>query len=335
MHPGGIEGVQTVCIGTDTFSIKKGKALFFTRVPRVRRLLNQFKPDVVVGPYLISNGLTAAMAWRGPLIVSSQGTDGVERLCEQGFPRWLARRMIRWTCNRADLVHAVSPQWQREVLRLGIPEQKTFVVPLGIDTRVFTPPSQPPNNDPIHIVCIRKHEPVYRINVIINALAALTARGICYRATFAATGTLLDEHKQLAERLNLTNQVTFTGDMPQGQVVDLLRAADIYVSASVSDGTASSLLEAMSVGAFPVVSRIEANVDWIADGETGLLFDTDDVDSTVDALTRAANNPELRRKGVSLNRERVVAEADYEVTMGRLIGRIEDVVSRTTAASDG
>ena len=64
-----------------------------------------------------------------------------------------------------------------------------------------------------------------------------------------------------------------TGQLPLARVGELLREADVYVSAATSDGTSSSLLEAMASGAFPVVTSIRANRDWLEDGSTGLFFE--------------------------------------------------------------
>lgn len=328
MHPDKIDGVEIVSVGRDRFDIGRGKGLFFLRVPRIRRILKEYAPQVVFATYLISNGLTSAMAWRGPLVVSARGTDGVERLCAQGIPRWMARRMIRWTCKRADLVHAVSEQWRREVIGLGVPKEKTFVVPLGVDTDQFAPAGHAVQSDPLHIVCVRKHEAIYRIDVIIKSLAELKTRGMAFRATFAGEGRLLDDHKRLVNSRHLADRIRFTGDLPRSGVADLLRTADVYISAAVSDGTASSLLEAMSVGAFPVISRIEANRDWIEDGVTGLFFDTDSVASTTEAIACALNDPALRRQSREINRNRIVAEADYKVTMKALISRLEEVAGK-------
>lgn len=46
----------------------------------------------------------------------------------------------------------------------------------------------------------------------------------------------------------------------------------MYLSASRSDSTSLSLLEAMASGAVPVVGDIEGNREWIEDGAGGRLF---------------------------------------------------------------
>jgi glycosyltransferase involved in cell wall biosynthesis len=73
------------------------------------------------------------------------------------------------------------------------------------------------------------------------------------------------------------------GDLP-----GFLRAADVYVSASSSDGTSSSLLEAMASGLYPVVSDITANRPWVEHGKNGLLFAVGDAASLAEALRLCA-----------------------------------------------
>jgi len=66
--------------------------------------------------------------------------------------------------------------------------------------------------------------------------------------------------------------VQFLWRIPREKIPDLLNQADIYVSTSLYDATSVSLLEALASGAFPVVTDIPANREWISDGESGFLL---------------------------------------------------------------
>ena len=55
-------------------------------------------------------------------------------------------------------------------------------------------------------------------------------------------------------------------------MINLLSRAKIYISATKSDGTSLSLLEAMKLNCIPVVSNIVSNRSWILDGVNGYLF---------------------------------------------------------------
>ena len=70
-------------------------------------------------------------------------------------------------------------------------------------------------------------------------------------------------------------------------MLEALHSGSCYISASLSDGTANSLLEAMAAGLFPIVSDIPANREWIADGENGMLFPPGDHMALARCLERA------------------------------------------------
>ena len=60
--------------------------------------------------------------------------------------------------------------------------------------------------------------------------------------------------------------------MNHSDILELLVRSKVYISATKSDGTALSLLEAMVYGAYPVVSDIPTNSCWIKDCINGRLF---------------------------------------------------------------
>jgi glycosyltransferase involved in cell wall biosynthesis len=83
---------------------------------------------------------------------------------------------------------------------------------------------------------------------------------------------------------------------------DLLSRADIYVSTSLYDGTSVSLLEAMGSGAFPVVTDIPANREWITNGENGFLVSEVDEEFLAQKIIDAIRNHELLRQSFTRNR---------------------------------
>ena len=72
-----------------------------------------------------------------------------------------------------------------------------------------------------------------------------------------------------------------------------LPGADIYVSTSLYDGTSVSLLEAMGSGAFPVVTDIPANREWITNGENGFLVPVDEEKYLANRIIDAIRKPRL------------------------------------------
>lgn len=75
-----------------------------------------------------------------------------------------------------------------------------------------------------------------------------------------------------------------------------LNASDVYVSTSLSDGTPSSLLEAITCKLPPVVNAIPGNEEWIIDGKDGVLFPCKNSVSLAHKLLFLISNERLRRK---------------------------------------
>ena len=110
--------------------------------------------------------------------------------------------------------------------------------------------------------------------------------------------------------------VEFLGRVPHEKMADLLAQADIYVSTSLYDGTSVSLLEAMGSGAFPVVTDIPANREWITNGLNGFLVPIDKekylANRIIDAIRNQALREKSRIKNLSIVEEKALWPANIE-----------------------
>jgi glycosyltransferase involved in cell wall biosynthesis len=74
--------------------------------------------------------------------------------------------------------------------------------------------------------------------------------------------TLASELQKHAATIGLDAHVTFHGFLPQPQVLDLLRTADLYVQSSLHEAAGVSVLEAAAAGV-PTVGTLAGYVaDW-------------------------------------------------------------------------
>jgi L-malate glycosyltransferase len=122
-----------------------------------------------------------------------------------------------------------------------------------------------------------------------------------------------------AQDLNVTSSAQFLGRVPHNQMPDLLAQADIYVSTSLSDGTSVSLLEALAMGLFPVVTDIPSNREWISDGETGFLVEAGAENIFADRIIEAIQNADLREEARIRNLEIVKRRACWEGNIPKMI----------------
>jgi glycosyltransferase involved in cell wall biosynthesis len=95
----------------------------------------------------------------------------------------------------------------------------------------------------------------------------------------------------------------------------LLSGTDIYVSTSLDDGTSISLLEAMASGAFPIVSDIPSNREWICDGENGFLVPTHEERVLAARIVETIRNRSLVEKAKQRNLHVVKEKALWSVTI--------------------
>jgi L-malate glycosyltransferase len=292
-------------------------------IPQVRRLVRAIAPDLVHAHFLTSNGLVATASGFHPLVVSARGSDVHNSL------RHPARRaLIRFVLQRADLVNPVSAELAEKVAALGVPAERTLCLSQGIDARQFTSVVRPPRTDGVvRLICTRKLHRPYQPAVIVAALARLAAEGIDFHLTFAAGGRDLEALRRDVAARGLAERVAFLGGYAPAELPALLAAADVYVSASLWDGTSPALLEAMAAGLFPVVTDCPANREWLRGGVDGLVFAPDDAEALAAALLRTAREPALWSAARDRNRETVLGRADRETNMAVLAQHYDRLVA--------
>ena len=151
-----LDGVPVDYIGSGTPARRKAFH-YFTGVPALRSRLRAFAPDGAFATYLSSNGLLTALCYSGPLVVSAHGSDV---LAGPGGT-WASARMIRFTCRRADVVHAVSQHLVDALVRLRVPAHPIHCFPIGVDAEWFAPlPGGRSDELPPRVLCTRHQESV-------------------------------------------------------------------------------------------------------------------------------------------------------------------------------
>ncbi|MEK9501859.1 glycosyltransferase [Gaopeijia maritima] len=187
-----------------------------------------------------------------------------------------------------------------------VPAERIHVIPNGIDTDRFSPgPStfraaHGISDDTVLIGSVGRLEPVKGYATLLRGLRTLLDRAdvkVPVHLVMAGDGSQREELEALAGTLDLCGHVTFLGwwDDPEG----LLRALDVFALTSVSEGTSISLLEAMSTGCCPVVTRVGGNPHVLGDELAHRMVESKDPESVGAGLADAV-----------IDRERRVADGD-------------------------
>lgn len=110
------------------------------------------------------------------------------------------------------------------------------------------------------------------------------------RLVVIGSGPDLPSLQHQADELGVANQIMFEGFIPEQRKVDLLAAADIYVSTSQHEGFGLVFLEAMAQGLPVVCYDHGGQTDYLQDGVNGALLPLNDFDAFESAVRDLIQN---------------------------------------------
>jgi hypothetical protein len=87
--------------------------------------------------------------------------------------------------------------------------------------------------------------------------------------------------------------------------------ARISIGLSIGDAISTSLIEAMSVGSFPIQSDTSCANEWINDGVTGIIVPPEDPEIIEKAIRKAISDDNLVDKAAEINCQKVRDDIDF------------------------
>ncbi|MDR3696848.1 glycosyltransferase [Mucilaginibacter sp.] len=133
------------------------------------------------------------------------------------------------------------------------------IIPVGIDTSMFGP--APAKRD-IDILGAGSLIPLKRYDIFVEAIAFLKSYFPNIKAVICGKGPEMDNLKTLAASLNLENNLLFTGELPQKEVLALMQRSKLFLHPSAYEGFGSVLSEALYAGAHVVSFCKPMNKDY-------------------------------------------------------------------------
>ncbi len=290
-------------------------------VPRVKRLLSDFKPDVINPHFASGYGFIAALAGRNgtvPIVLNLWGSD-VLIVPKKSFPhRWKTAYALRAAeCVIGDSEYLVNAAGSITPLR------NSEVIPWGIEREFLSlHKSDYGFHKPLRIIVPRTQAPVYNNEFIVRALRPLIADGRV-RLTFPSFGELADSFHRLVSKFSGLG-VELYDRLPRARFLKMMSEHDVYLSASRSDSSPASLIEAMALGLFPVVAEIPGVREWLSN-ENGKFFTQDSEDGLLEAVSSLIDAEHEFTQIRQMNLERVKQTAIFENNVARQIEIMREV----------
>lgn len=231
-----------------------------------------------------------------------------------GVRRWYGfTRMQRRVAQRLGSVVTVSGSSAREITEhLGVDPGRVHVVPIGADTRLWSPDPSVPEVPGRIVTTSSADVPLKGLVHLVEALAKVRTER---EAHLVVVGKRRDKGPVAAaiRRLGLEPYVEFRGGISDTELVDLVRSAEVACVPSLYEGFSLPAAEAMATGT-PLVATTGGAIPEVAgpDGETCLAVPPGDAGALAAALGRLLDDPALRLRIGAAGRERVLARFTWE-----------------------
>jgi glycosyltransferase involved in cell wall biosynthesis len=105
--------------------------------------------------------------------------------------------------------------------------------------------------------------------------------------------------------------------------------SDLYVSASRTDGSSISLLEALASGRPVIVSDIPGNREWVEPGIHGWWFKDGDEEDLARIILEAVNQPQQLSEMSRAARQLAEKRADWDKNFPNLLYAYEAALKQT------
>lgn len=259
---------------------------------------------VVVGHSSFATHALREAAAQGSRIICDRGSWHIleqRRIVENEYEKWGLPRneapFYDWLVERelsdydlADLVVVPSTAAARSFERQGVDRQRLQVNPYGVDLRRFHVDEHAARDAyriiSVGTVSLRKGQ-----QYLIEAYNAVRSS----RTSLDLVGAL---HKSSGAFLHMASgpDIELTGHVSRSRVAERMQRAAVFALASVEEGLAMVIVEAMACGLPVVVSEATGGSDIVEEGVTGFVVPAGDAQALADRLHFLLSTPDVARE---------------------------------------
>lgn len=162
--------------------------------------------------------------------------------------------------------------------------------------------------------------------IVIKAIGELIVRGYNnFHYIICGEGEERKKIEKLAKELNIEDRIHLVGY--RLDVVNIDKAADVFILPSFKEGLSVSIIEAMACGLPVLASRIRGNVDLIKEEKGGYLFSPTDSKALADLMGQILDHKKSCREmgDFNLNESK---QYSYEKVYNTIRNIYEDVIKK-------
>ncbi len=234
----------------------------------LKRVIRTYRPDIVHAGTIQTAAFLTALAGFRPLVSMSWGYDLLMDAHRNLYWEWATR----YTLKRSEVMVGDCDTIRRLAVNYGMAAGHIISFPWGTNLDHFHPSREDSGlrqhlgwkeEETFVILSTRGWSPIYGIEELARGFALAAQQSSKLRLLMLGGGSQEDFVKHIFRQANVLDKVYFAGQISFQDLPEYYRAADLYVSASHSDGTSISLLEALACGVPVLVSDIPGNQEWV------------------------------------------------------------------------
>ncbi|GJQ57454.1 MAG: colanic acid biosynthesis glycosyltransferase WcaL [Candidatus Scalindua sp.] len=182
------------------------------------------------------------------------------------------------------------------------------------------------------ILAVCRLNPIKGLEYAIEAFSLVAQKRDELRFKIVGDGPLKEELFRKVKKLQLTEKITFLGNMSNEDAMDLVAQSTIVVLPSViikngdRDGIPTSLIEAMYLKTPVISSRISGIPELIDDGINGFLTEPGDVRQIAEKMEELLLDKVLRSRMGEGAREKIINNFDNNENSNKLIDAWREIV---------
>jgi glycosyltransferase involved in cell wall biosynthesis len=296
----------------------------------MKEVLIDVRPDLMhVGP-IQSAGMVGVLSGFHPLVSMSWGFDLMQDAGKNVYSRWVTRNVL----HRSDWLFGDCQAVLNKAADFGYNPARSSLFPWGVDLKHFSPGDgssirkQCGWMDETILFCNRSWEPQYGVDMVARAFVQASNVNPHLRLLLLGSGSQKEKIEQILREGGVLDKVVFPGQVPNADLPAYYRAADLYISASHTDGSSVSLMEALACGLPAAVSNIPPNLEWVRPDEEGWLFKDGSVEELSALMLRLdqekVNLAVMRIKA----RRKAERSADWEINQRKMLAGYEQAVKK-------
>ena len=244
----------------------------------------------------------------------------------------LMLQLERWTFRAADVSLATNESYRRIAIeRGGMPPGRVFVVRSGpsLERMRILPPDERLKRGRRYLVgyvgVMGKQEGIdYLLRAVQHIVFSLRRNDIHFG--LVGGGTSLEEMKTLAAGMGIADYVTFTGRVPDGEMLAMLNSAEVCVNPDVANemndkSTMNKIMEYMALGK-PVV-QFDLTEGRRSALQASLYARRNDPFDLAARLVELLDDPARRAAMGAFGRARVLGELEWRHEAPKLLAAYE------------